>query len=307
MFGALISAVLLIGVVDCQTFNVLNYGAAADGQKDDSPAFAKAWKDVCNSTGKPTLHIPAKRAYLLNPVAFSGPCKSGNINVDLWGTLQAPASPSAWKGLDQSRWIIFKNVNGLKIAGPGLVDGRGQQWWSISCQHNPGKHLQDIRSIGDSIDSDQCQYNTGDDCVSIGDQCSNINVTGLVCGPGHGVSQSNSQVGRGIVKRVDFSFLKFTNVDNPIIIDQFYCARGKQCANTTRGVQISEVTYNNLFGTSRNRVAVNLACNNIVPCTNINLNTVDIKAARRGQTVVSKCNNAYGRAIGSVKPAPCLK
>ncbi|OWM78274.1 hypothetical protein CDL15_Pgr015093 [Punica granatum] len=251
MFGALISAVLLIGVVDCQTFNVLNYGAAADGQKDDSPAFAKAWKDVCNSTGKPTLHIPAKRAYLLNPVAFSGPCKSGNINVDLWGTLQAPASPSAWKGLDQSRWIIFKNVNGLKIAGPGLVDGRGQQWWSISCQHNPGKALSfigcngvtmsqirfrdspqthvlilgstnvqfwelSIHAPGKSPNTDGIHISsskgiaihntiigTGDDCVSIGDQCSNINVTGLVCGPGHGVSIGSLGMDGGVANVQD--------------------------------------------------------------------------------------------------------
>ncbi|CAI9100147.1 OLC1v1037087C1 [Oldenlandia corymbosa var. corymbosa] len=101
---------------------------------------------------------------------------------------------------------------------------------------------------------------SGDDCISIGDYTSNVDISNITCGPGHGISigslgkQGNSvevsnirvinsfftgttngariktwQVGKGYVRHVIFENLRFNNVKNPIIIDQNYCDHAGAC------------------------------------------------------------------------------
>ncbi|XP_021817752.1 probable polygalacturonase At3g15720 [Prunus avium] len=101
---------------------------------------------------------------------------------------------------------------------------------------------------------------TGDDCVSIGDHTSNIVISYVKCGPGHGISIGSLgrsgnfvqvenihvskvnlqgttngariktwQVGRGYVRRVSFEQIFFRSVKNPIIIDQNYCNKSGAC------------------------------------------------------------------------------
>ncbi|KAJ0774027.1 putative endo-polygalacturonase [Helianthus annuus] len=96
---------------------------------------------------------------------------------------------------------------------------------------------------------------TGDDCVSIGDGCENLNIEGVKCGPGHGISVGS--LGRntgekpvigvyvkncsfvetengvriktwpdsqpGEVTEMHFEDLTMEKVNNPIIIEQEYC------------------------------------------------------------------------------------
>ncbi|KAK8961475.1 hypothetical protein KSP40_PGU019279 [Platanthera guangdongensis] len=59
-----------------------------------------------------------------------GPCRSSNIAVNIGGTLVAPASYTS-----QNRWIAFKNVSGLTVAG-GLFDGQGQAVWNCKNAQN---------------------------------------------------------------------------------------------------------------------------------------------------------------------------
>ncbi|KAL5758234.1 hypothetical protein ACOSP7_020845 [Xanthoceras sorbifolium] len=139
---------------------------------------------------------------------------------------------------------------------------------------------------------------SGDDCVSIGDASMNIHVSYCECELGHGVSigslgrsgnevlvenitvehvnfnqTSNGgriktwQVGRGQVRNVEFSYLNFTNVQNPIIIDQYYCDK--------TGVKISD--------------------------------DVQLESASSNGQVTSSCNNAFGNTKGIIKPNSCLK
>ncbi|XP_056167633.1 polygalacturonase-like [Syzygium oleosum] len=179
---------------------------------------------------------------------------------------------------------------------------------------------------------------TGDDCISISDKTSNISVSDIQCGPGHGisigslgkdgeeVSVSNIHVknvdfygstngariktwqeGRGRVSQVFFSNLRFTAVKNPIIIDQYYCDARDACPKTETGVQISDVHYQMAFGTSSTKVAINLNCSNNVPCTNINLDTIKLESANEGEEPISSCNNAFGTTVGIVEPKSCLQ
>uniref|UniRef100_A0A0D9WQR5 Pectate lyase superfamily protein domain-containing protein n=1 Tax=Leersia perrieri TaxID=77586 RepID=A0A0D9WQR5_9ORYZ len=116
---------------------------------------------------------------------------------------------------------------------------------------------------------------TGDDCVSIGPGCSGVVVSGVVCGPGHGISvgslgrEEGEDDVRGLVVRnctvmgttnglriktwpgsppsrafnITFRDIVMDNVSNPIIIDQHYCPHShcSHIAKVVLGVRFDRV------------------------------------------------------------------
>ncbi|GMI97666.1 hypothetical protein like AT1G80170 [Hibiscus trionum] len=179
---------------------------------------------------------------------------------------------------------------------------------------------------------------TGDDCVSIGDHTTNIHISHVRCGPGHGISIGSLgragnfvqvrnirvntvsfkgttngariktwQVGKGYVRGVTFENLFFDSVKNPIIIDQNYCNVRGACRELETGVKVRDVVYKNLQGTSSTEVAITLNCSRSVSCTGLLLQSVLLKSSVTGKNVSSTCINAHGAAIGVVQPAPCFQ
>ncbi|XP_050368499.1 exopolygalacturonase-like [Argentina anserina] len=115
-------------------FDVIRYGAIQGGIIDNSQAFLKAWSEACKWEGRARLVIPAG-TFKLFPVEFSGPCK-GHIAFIIRGTLLAYTSPSA---LNSENWITFRNVEGLTVAGGGMLDGQGASVWHRNdCNTNTG-------------------------------------------------------------------------------------------------------------------------------------------------------------------------
>ncbi|XP_057958692.1 probable polygalacturonase At3g15720 [Malania oleifera] len=115
-----------------QVFNVMDFGAAGNGQSDDSQAFVKAWEAACGCVqGIPTVVIPAGNTFLLNPVELEGPCKSNTLLVQAFGSIVAPSSLDIWENSEKGNWIVFKEVDGLTIdgAGTGEINGHGEAWW----------------------------------------------------------------------------------------------------------------------------------------------------------------------------------
>ncbi|GMI93877.1 hypothetical protein like AT3G15720 [Hibiscus trionum] len=198
-----------------------------------------------------------------------------------------------------------------------------------------GIHLQ----FASNVSIHDSQIGDGDDCISIGDKTFNINITDIDCGPGHGISIGSLgsggmpaqveninvmrvnfrgttngariktwQTGQGIVQGVTFSNLNFTAVENPIIIDQYYCYRPNACKETKTGVRIKDISYSGLMGTSKTEVAINLNCSNVVPCTGITLDNIRLAPATNeiGQ-LTSSCNNAYGVNRGTIQPKSCVR
>ncbi|GAB2300341.1 hypothetical protein Dimus_034379 [Dionaea muscipula] len=216
-------------------------------------------------------------------------------------------------------------VNGLSINSPR------------NSPNTDGIHLQHAHNViitGTKIKA-------GDDCVSIGDYTSNINIMNVTCGPGHGISIGSLgrsgnfvkveniivkdvylkgttngariktwQVGRGYVRRVIFENLYFKSVMNPIIIDQNYCdAKGKcKQEEDNTGVWITDVSYKRLHGTSMSENAISLNCSRSVPCTGIALDSIVLRSAKKmmGKKLTSSCTNAYGITCGLVLPATSL-
>ncbi|KAH6785542.1 hypothetical protein C2S51_037997 [Perilla frutescens var. frutescens] len=140
---------------------------------------------------------------------------------------------------------------------------------------------------------------TGDDCVSLGDGSKNVNITGVTCGPGHGISIGSLGKYKGeedvsgitvtkchlmntdnglriktwapsqsstVVSNITFSDITLTNVMNPIIIDQHYYPDGDCNSNGEQSsVQIMGVKYINIRGSSASEKAINMQCSEMMP------------------------------------------
>ncbi|KAM7277342.1 hypothetical protein ACFE04_019208 [Oxalis oulophora] len=172
-------------------------------------------------------------------------------------------------------------------------------------------------------------YNTvisnGDDCVSIGAGCYDVDIRNITCGPGHGISigslgnhksracvsnitvrdstikQTDNGVriktwqgGSGKVSGVKFSNIHMYNVRNPIMIDQFYCLT-KDCLNSTSAVHVSDIYYKSIKGTYDIRSPpMRFACSDSVPCTNLTLSDIELLPAQGNVVLEPFCWSAYG-------------
>ncbi|CAN1233820.1 Probable polygalacturonase At3g15720, partial [Linum perenne] len=293
-------------------------------------AFLKAWEDFCGAAGQPTLVIPAK-VFLLTPLAFVGPCRSQKLRIQLQGTLIAPGSINAW-GKDMEKWIRFEKINGLTIYGGGKIDGQGKIWWD-KCQVSFTTSAINL-NIHDSF------IGTGDDCIAINGFSSKINISRVMCGPGHGISigslgkdgayetvedvhvrdctfkdtMNGARIktwkgGRGYVRNISFERITLINSGNPIIIDQEYVNRmvWSPMYSSENYVEISDVTYRGVLGSSSDQRAVYFNCAGGSGCINIVVENVEIKAAEQGKELVAICNNAHGSASFDHSPkVSCL-
>ena len=70
------------------------------------------------------------------------------------------------------------------------------------------------------------------------------------------------------------------------------------------GVRISDVTYQDVHGTSATEVAVNFDCSKKYPCSRIILEDVNLSYKDRPAT--ASCVNAGGSSSGLVEPKACL-
>ncbi|XP_054801815.1 polygalacturonase-like [Prosopis cineraria] len=177
---------------------------------------------------------------------------------------------------------------------------------------------------------------TGDDCISISQGSAHLWIDHITCGPGHGISigslgnyekeegvenvtvtgstftktdngvriKSKAQPSNGFTRDMVFRNLIMHSVFNPIIIDQRYCPGAPCHHHQNSGVKISRVRYEEIRGTSRSEVAINLDCSASNPCEEITLR--DIKLTYAHGTATSSCRNAAGTSRGYVIPKSCL-
>jgi DNA sulfur modification protein DndE len=115
------------------TFNVVNYGAVADGFTLNSAAINKAI-DSCSANGGGTVLIP-QGSFVSGPIIMKN-------NVDLHlakGALvifspdfkQYPLVVSSFEGVDAARCqspLVAENLQNIAITGDGIFDGNGYYW-----------------------------------------------------------------------------------------------------------------------------------------------------------------------------------
>ncbi|KAJ0800847.1 putative endo-polygalacturonase [Helianthus annuus] len=110
------------------TYNILSFGAKANGRLDSKNAFLKAWNSACVSTNPAIIYVPTGRYLIASAVTFAGhACKSKAITFKIDGTLVAPSSYNAIGNSEV--WIKFHRVNHVTISG-GTLDAQGAPLWA---------------------------------------------------------------------------------------------------------------------------------------------------------------------------------
>ncbi|GFP88990.1 probable polygalacturonase at3g15720, partial [Phtheirospermum japonicum] len=256
-------------------------------------------------------------------------------------------------GVGSTWWkqaMRFSHCNGLQLRGLKYINSQ-QNHISINACNKTSISKLDIRAPQKSPNTDgidisasiglhihDCVMATGDDCIAINGGTSDVNISNIACGPGHGISIGSLgkkghhdevqrinitncsfnrtqngvriktwQGGAGFAKNIIFSNITFIEANNPVIIDQFYCPHQK-CETKKSAVQVSDVRFSGLHGTSSCKNAtINLSCSETVPCKNIILEDVNIKSANPHNSTSAYCINAHGLAHTSNPVVSCLK
>lgn len=254
----------------------------------------------------------------------SNPCKGAPTALTIDTSSAIRVKGITIQNSQQMNFVISKcdsvRVSGVQVSSPG------------DSPNTDGIHITESTNVA----LENCKIGTGDDCISIVNASSTIKMKTIYCGPGHGISigslgKDNStgivskvvldtaflknttnglriktyQGGSGYVRGVRFQNVRMEDVANPIIIDQFYCDSPIACQNQTSAVNISQIVYKDVSGTTKSEKAMKFACSDTVPCSNIILSNVDLE--KTDGTVETYCNSATGFGYGIVHPsAECL-
>ncbi|KAK8714051.1 hypothetical protein V6N13_149253 [Hibiscus sabdariffa] len=221
--------------------------------------------------------------------------------------------------------IVFNGCQNVKMQGVIVIA-------SGNSPNTDGIHVQ-LSSDVTILDS---RIQTGDDCISIGPGATNLWMEKITCGPGHGISigslgkdqneagvqnvtvktatfigtqngvriKSWAKPSNGFARNIVFQHVTMSNVQNPIVIDQNYCPGNKNCPDQVSGVKISDVTYQDIHGTSATQVAVKFDCSSKHPCSGIRMEGVSLTF--KNQVAAASCKHAGGTSSGVVQPTSCL-
>ncbi|KAG5528286.1 hypothetical protein RHGRI_029080 [Rhododendron griersonianum] len=276
--------------------------------------------------GEKWWELPCKPHRGPNGSTLPGPCDSPalicfflSMNLVVSG-LRIQNSPQFHMKFDGCQGVL---IDKLSISSPKLSP------------NTDSIHIENTKYVG--------IYNSvianGDDCISIGTRCSNVEIDSVTCGPSHGISIGslgvhNSQAcvsnitvrnamirdsdnglriktwqgGAGSVSGITFDTIEMDNVRNCIIIDQYYCLT-KACRNETSAVYLSGVSYNNIKGTYDVRSPpIHFACSDTVPCTNITMFEVELLPFKGELVDDPFCWNSYGtQETLTIPPIDCLQ
>ncbi|XP_057483266.1 exopolygalacturonase clone GBGE184-like [Actinidia eriantha] len=247
--------------------------------------------------------------------------------------------------------LVFNKVNNSLLQGINLVNSKGfnmkicesynftAQGLNISAPwdspNTDGIHI----SRSDLVTVSSSTIGTGDDCISIGEGSTNVSISGINCGPGHGISigslgkRPDEEDVRGIIvtnctlsdttngariktwhqspelqaSNIVFENIVMNNVRNPIFIDQNYGSKNKPGSSN---VKISDVHFKNIRGTTISNVAVSLNCSDTVPCEGVELVDIDFKytgkITAQDVTLTAACENVKATFSGTQNISPCV-
>ncbi|KAH7834706.1 hypothetical protein Vadar_018811 [Vaccinium darrowii] len=325
-------------------FNVVDFGAVGDGVTDDSEVSGKIIAPDRENFGSGTK-------FWLTFTSVNGLILSGDGDVDGYGSSWWGSCNKESDCFGRPPVLTFNSCNNLQVSGVSITNAPRNHISITNCATVTISNIKiitpDTTPNTDGIDIAQStriqiqhsDIQTGDDCIAINTGCSYINVTGVNCGPGHGISigslgenQSEGTVeevhvvgctftgtqnaariktwqgGSGYARKISFEDITLHESMNPIFIDQYYCEGRGPCKNQTSAVAISDISFIGFTGTSATEAAVQLDCSESVGCTGILLDRINITASPNKKTeIYSTCINAHGTSSDSNLPAvPCL-
>ncbi|TYH04852.1 hypothetical protein ES288_A08G038300v1 [Gossypium darwinii] len=308
--------VLFVQSMEPFVYDVNLAGAIGDGESDDTEAFKNAWNVVCSShISSGIFRVPYGQKFLLQPLTFNGECRPKNITFQIDGILIAPSDPSSWKCKETNcnNWITFQHFDGLIIQGTGSLHGQGQKWWQMGCMHNKvlcssqkaasfaildskNVHISGLTSMdsrkwhisierSSSVHASKLTYFIG----SLGENGRRETVEYVTVRRANFYATENGlkiktwQGGHGYARYIRFEHISFSKVIRPIIIDQYTCPLHQHCKNYSTAVEISNILYNDLRGTTNGEIAVELSCSKSVPCKNIRMKDIQLDYGINGK------------------------
>ncbi|XP_051140125.1 polygalacturonase-like [Andrographis paniculata] len=253
--------------------------------------------------------------------------------------------------------LSFNFMNNSVIHNVTTRDSKGFHMNCIGC-HNVTFARVSVSAPGDSPNTDGIHVGrssnvvirdsvieTGDDCVSIGDDTHQLHVVNVRCGPGHGISIgslgrdatekdvsqihvinctfSNTLNGVRVktwpsspiqlkVTNLEFRNLVMNNVSYPVNIDQHYCPHNLCNNQSPSQIEISNVMIENVRGSSWTPDAIVLNCSRSKPCTNVSIGNIDLNfdgsiSTQEGETrhARTKCANVQPILFGKQNPSVC--
>ncbi|XP_074360261.1 putative polygalacturonase At3g15720 [Apium graveolens] len=138
---------------------------------------------------------------------------------------------------------------------------------------------------------------TGDDCIAVSGGSSFVNITGISCGPGHGISIG--ALGKGGHDEVEE-----IHVRNCTLQGTLTGVRVKSWQ--TSAVELSDIRYKSIVGTSGTDQVINLSCSRSHGCTNIRIERVYIRSMTPGKRINANCINAHGTWSHTIPDVKCL-
>ncbi|KAK6289719.1 hypothetical protein POUND7_001260 [Theobroma cacao] len=137
---------------------------------------------------------------------------------------------------------------------------------------------------------------TGDDCISIVSESQNVQAMDISCGPGHGISIGSlgSRNSRAYVSGVTVDRAKLSGTTNGVRIKTWQASPALSmismiCVQSS-AVQVKNVLYKNIKGTSASEVAIKFDCSESHPCQGIVLQNVYLQEQGH-ETAKAICNN----------------
>ncbi|CAN8245153.1 unnamed protein product [Cochlearia groenlandica] len=265
------------------------------------------------------------------------------------GTIQG-SGPTWWNDLHCHRptSLAFSNCDNLQLSSITSINSARNHISITSCN---GVIISDITltAPGDSPNTDGIniagsnQINlsdsiigTGDDCVAINGGCSGINITNVMCGPGHGLSvgslgreeteekvehvhvknctfngtQNGARIktvpgGSGYAKNITFEDIILINTENPIIIDQYYGCK-QHCSTTASAVEVSSVKFKGFHGSAIKQNAIHMNCSQVKRCNGIVLDDITIIHAIHGKNLEVLCKNVDATIQHTIPHVSCF-
>ncbi|KAF8101530.1 hypothetical protein N665_0204s0027 [Sinapis alba] len=364
---------LCFSLVNGQNYNVLDFDATGDGETDDSNAFLKTWNAACGGGGDISiLLIPAGRTFLIQPilegiiVAPSNKEEWSNPNSRMWikfsavvglvivgsGTINGRGS-SFWeqhlKASQRPTSLHISKCDNLIISRITSIDSPKNHISIAACTNvavsNIGLFAPEDSPNTDGIDISRSTnvnifdstIQTGDDCIAINTGNTNINITRINCGPGHGISVgslgvnggnaavSDVQVtqcifnqtmngariktwpgGQGYARNISFENITLINAKNPIIIDQQYIDKGRVYSAEKSAVAISNIKFIDFRGTTSKKNAIKIDCSATTRCKDVLMNGINITMVDGKQPRVD-CKNVDGKSEDTFLTHDCFE
>ncbi|CAN1292432.1 unnamed protein product [Linum perenne] len=214
------------------------------------------------------------------------------------GTLIAPSNYTVIGTMGS--WIMFHAVEDVTISG-GTLDGQGTGLWFCKSKSNYTESCPEGATNSNNIYINGLASVNSQMFHIVINSCQNVKVHGVrVSAAGNspntdgihvesstGVTIMNSMIGTG---------------DDCISIGPG--TKNLWIKKISSGVEVSNVTYQDIQGSSQTEVAVNFICSDLNPCTRLWLE--DVNLTYNNKAPDSSCKNAQGIASGIVQPSSCL-